>query len=299
MVDIRKLLYFYSFVNVVVVTGGGFWLSGAYTLAASGLRVTHNHCLSDDDEVVIMGGGGMVEEEARFTCHGCLFDHNTADNGGGLMVFKHFASVDLQFTRFVLNSAVVGGAIMQDRAGTSRLTSCYFFSNSVTSSGGAVQNTFSAHLVISFCDFVNCTSTDELSRGGTLAAEEGRVTVTNSSIRGGVAGYGGGVFTSGTVLNLERSEIKDCHARRQGGAIEVSSFSELNIRQSQLTISTASQSGGGIFASATCIVTTLDSKFENLTSEANGGALYLEHNSKFSSEASTFRFNRAGKRYSN
>jgi hypothetical protein len=214
--------------------------------------------------------------------------------GGGLMVFNRRASVTLEFTQFIENDATIGGALAQERSGSSSLTSCGFFGNKVTSNGGAVHSSDSAPLFFSFCEFRNCTCSGSLSRGGTMSLDSGRVTVANTTIQGGVAGYGGGVYTTDTIMSLEDSVVSECRALRQGGAIEVTSFSELDIRHSEILASDALQSGGGIFASATCTVTAFDSKFENLTSLANGGVVYLEYMSMFTSESCTFRFNSAG-----
>lgn len=264
-------------------------------VAATGLRVTQNHCQDPgSDEMLTMGGGGLVQDEATFTCSECLFAHNTADKGGGLMVMNRRALVDIHLSKFVSNSAVVGGAVSQDRAGSSSFTSCDFISNSVLSTGGAVYSTLSGQVILSFCDFWNSTCTGDLSFGGSLALDQGRVSITNSSIRDSSAGHGGGVYTSDTNMYLENTDLSECRAYLQGGAIEVTSSSNLDIRHTEILSSSAGQSGGGIFASSTCTVSTFDTKFENLTSEANGGALYLEYNSKLESEASIFRFNSAG-----
>ena len=279
---------------LLLLAGGGFWLSGAYLVTATGLVVRHNHC-QNDDELELMGGGGLIQEDAHLTCLGCLFHNNSANLGGGLMVFSHRAAVVLEFTRFTSNSANVGGAVALQNSASSSFTSCEFFGNSATSSAGAVYSTRSLPVVFSFCNFQNCTCSEDLCEGGTLALHDGRATLTSSTIRGGKAGFGGGIFTTKVRVLLDNTEMTNCQAGRQGGAVEVTSFSEIDISHSEVTNCSAGQSGGGIFASATCTVATIDSKFENLTSLANGGVMYLEYNSKCTSYSSTFRFNRAGK----
>ena len=167
------MLYLCLFALVVLLAGGGFWVSGKYSVLATRFHVTHNHCQNSDADAVIMGGGGLVQEDAHFACHECVFDHNTADKGGGLMVLSRRTMVEINSSSFVLNHALVGGAVAQERAGSSTYTSCIFFGNSVTSSGGAMHSMSSGQLIFSQCTFYNCSATGELSFGGTLTVDEG------------------------------------------------------------------------------------------------------------------------------
>jgi hypothetical protein len=256
--------------------------------------LTRNFCVNSDEDVDIKGGGILVQGDAQFTCSGCYFDYNTADQGGALMVNNHRSKVTLLFSKFVGNRAVEGGAIAEEDSGGSIVTSCEFYDNSAWSSGGAVFAVRSALLLFDSCTFVNSSCFSAMSRGGAVALIDGRAGMKNCSITGGTAAFGGAIFAEDIVMTIDNSQINNCVARRQGGAIDLTALSRLDIRDSDIAHNKASQSGGGIFASASCKISAFNSNFNNLESEANGGAAYLEHSCEFAFDDCTFQFNRAG-----
>jgi hypothetical protein len=246
--------------------------------------------------VVVKGGGGSVQNNAFFKCEGCIFEGNTAANGGGggLMVLNRRSVVVLDSSQFVRNVAGFGGAVAEENSNGTVVTDCKFYGNSAVTTGGAVHSFHNPLVLLSSCKFVNNTCTSDLSQGGTLYLREGKLSIYDSFISGGNAGFGGGVYTEGVEVNIERSVLSGCTALRQGGAIEVTSFSSLSFKLSTILRCVAGQSGGGIYVSSSSTVDVMKSRFENLNSGASGGVIYLEYRSKLTSASSTYLYNMAG-----
>ena len=256
--------------------------------------MTKNFCENQIEEVDALGGGGLVAEEHHFSCQYCLFGQNSADYGGGVLVYHRRAQVTLEYTKFILNHAQVsGGALAQEHCGSSTISSCEFNDNTAVTGGGAIFSLQSGPLTVSVCHFTNNTCSSALSRGGTVLLDQGRLTLSNDTIEHGLAGYGGCIYTTEAVLTISTGRMMNCEAWQQGGGIEVTSSTELKLEQFEISDCIA-KSGGGIFASALCSIELSDCVFKNLNVNANGGAIYLEYTSTIVSTNSTFQYNTGG-----
>ena len=188
-----------SLASGFTVDGGGsnriFRVSVGKLLVLSGLSLRRGAGYSD------VGNGGAVLNYGTFTAGSCLFQGNTATNGGAIF-------------------NVIGGV--------AALANCSFFNNSLTRSnalnGAAIAN-FGTMTVLG-CAFMSNFTTSPYGLGGAIYNESANLTLVNSTLFGNSSAfYGGAINSSGNngLLTVTHCTIAANSAGLGGGGIDLRS----------------------------------------------------------------------------
>ena len=144
-------------------------------------------------------GGAIYNSQGVMTVSNCIFDGNSASNGGG--------------------------AIWNDINSTLTITNCTFTGNTASggnggAGGGAVLNRSSNTMSVSRCTFVNNSANDDNAGGGIQNfGQFSNATVTNCTFNGNSAmSTGGGIHNSGTI-NIVNCTISGNTGTLAGGGI--------------------------------------------------------------------------------
>jgi len=158
-------------------------------------------------------GGAIWIYYTSPTIKNCVFQKNTADEGGALFVrsFLYMPTV-IKNCSFTENSAEdYGGAI--SGAGLLNIDNCSFINNSsIYGSGGGIVLNYDAVAMITGCNF-----TGNYARHGGAIAGNGSPLITNSSIVGNTAGFdGGAILSNGRNAILSNSVVAGNRAVHEG-----------------------------------------------------------------------------------
>ena len=133
--------------------------------------------------------------------------------------------------------------------------------------------------------------------GGLYDGHDSDLTLTDVSITGCVADYGGGIYVgrnNGTVKIID-STISDNYATETGGGLYTDGEGDLIITNSTFDSNSSGSGGGAGELGNSGNITITDSTFSNNTAYGQGGALYIESGSSVdvSISGSTFSDNAA------
>ncbi|MBL8746516.1 MAG: hypothetical protein JNK58_09195 [Phycisphaerae bacterium] len=250
------------------------------------------------DRLVITGGsndggrgGGMRIGYGSPTITRCLFINNNASEGGALWIVNASGAV-IEDCVFRDNTAYSAGAVaVQSAHPTFRRTR--FQSNTCTSGGGAVMNTFGSGGTYEDCDFLDCAAGGV--GGGAIYTvwqpTAGTLTITNSTFtncraaEAPVAGAGGALYTNGPgTLTVSSCEFEGCRAD-QGGALNNQGGHAATYSDCTFTNCVGGPGGAALFWNA---VSFVDCRFEN-NSGGSGGACHASGAGTF--ERCTFKSN--------
>ena len=243
-VDVRNTL----FQNNVAQNGSGggmFIESGNVTVSDSTFR--SNQALNGS------GGGVYILRIGSITR--TTFDHNSAPNGGGLVVTAaNMTGRELTFTG---NSATggSGGALYINNSTTAGqnylLTDSIVSDNTATQFGGGIYNRTA--LVVTNSAISNNTAT---SGGGALMqfAAQGPLSATFAGclINGNRSGASGGAIqTQAGAVSLINSTMSANDAQGLGGAVLLTQSAVLNLAFATIAFNTANATGGVYSSSST------------------------------------------------
>ncbi|MFZ4621609.1 MAG: right-handed parallel beta-helix repeat-containing protein, partial [Bacteroidota bacterium] len=188
--------------------------------------------------------GGGVFSQGTGTFINCSFSYNTSTNGGGGNVNENNSFTNCTFSN---NMSETGGGI--SCYGTSVFTNCMFSSNSVTSQGGAMAVLFGTS-TIDGCTFLNNSATAPSGYGGGIMSMTSTVNVSNSTFTGnGTANNGGAIqyFSGGTSAITNCLIIGNSASTQQGSIAIVSPGPDAcSVTLTNCTI--ASNAGGGLYS---------------------------------------------------
>ncbi|OQX71010.1 MAG: hypothetical protein B6D62_03005 [Candidatus Cloacimonas sp. 4484_275] len=144
-------------------------------------RITVENCLFEDNSADDGGGGLHVRYCSPFIKN-CVFRQNSAVNGAGI----HFSgsSSSLEYCLFENNSATYGGAMYFD-ACSPNILNCTISENSASSNGGAI-----VLYDYSYPEFVNCILWNDSPNEIHSLVEGGEPTFSYSDIQGSWSGTG-------------------------------------------------------------------------------------------------------------
>ncbi|NVN97714.1 MAG: IPT/TIG domain-containing protein, partial [Geobacteraceae bacterium] len=209
----------------------------------------------------------------------------TISGGGTSQLFQVTGTTSFTLKNLTLanGAAIVGGAILDDPAGTTTTTisGCIFTGNSAPTggNGGAIytngtmtisDSTFSGNstaaisgyggaifanngtLLISTSTFSN----NSAAAGGAIANSSAAMTLTNVTMTGNSSStYGGGIFAAGGAINILNATISGnsvTNPAGQGGGIAVSG-SAVNMKNSIVSDNIAAGGGPDIFGAFTSL----------------------------------------------
>lgn len=303
-------------VNAASSSGGAIYAAGTLTLGADN-TITGNEAgeggaiyLPDTSSAILnITGATTFSQNTATTNGGAIFaerssrlnftadvsiTENEAVNGGGIWIRagSQLSGVSgaLSFTD---NTADYGGGLYVAIENTSTVTlssatNYTFEGNEATYDGGAIY-TVQADVVI---DGQEITAQNTVGNGGGFVRAGGTVTVTNSTISGQHAQYGGAIYSLGgvtvtdSVFTQNVATVNDGASLGGGGAIYVSgmlSISSSDFNGNRSASGNTYQGGGAIYLSGDAAIT--GSIFQNNTHTNNanidngGGAIYVNKGS--------------------
>ncbi len=229
--------------------GGGIYNAGSLTVSDSTLS---SNTASND--------GGGIYNSGTMTVSGCTLSGNTqlisgGDADGGGAIFNGSGS-----TMLVSNSTLSSNSAAWDGGGIynygSLTVSDSAFSGNSALSGGGIGSAYSvSSLTVSDSTFYGNTAT---AYGGGIACG-GQSTVSDSTLSGNSAGWGGGsgIFNNGT-LTVSDITLSGNSADTYGGGIDNWSgggtYGSLTVSNSTLSGNSAGSSGGGIANSGSVVL---------------------------------------------
>ncbi len=219
-------------------------------------------------------GGAMITwgnpAVASTTVMSSTFQENRANNNGGA-IFLGSSPVYLEDVLGFDNVAGVGGfSFAQNRL---EILNATIRDNSAGTNGGVYLNAGASRLVVSGTQLLD----NRGNWGGTIRADNGAFTMTNSIISGSVAPNddGGAIYNGGGVGLIENSTLQhNSTSVGDGGAIR--NNQTLTVRDTTIFSNTAASDGGGLIVwnSGTTV-------FENVVLEENqatsgwGGGVFI------------------------
>ncbi len=245
--------------------------------------------------MTIAGGngadGGGIDNFGTLTVGSSTFTRNSATNGGGGIFNELGSTATISNSIFTNNYAGSGGSIFN--YGTVTVSSSSFTGNSAGAYGGGLDNE-DGEAIVTDCIFTS----DSAGIGGGLANVFGRVTVSgtaftsNFAIVGSVdgGGIGGGIANDG-ALTVSDSTFTGNSASNGGGVYNFM-LGTATVSGSTFSINSASGIGGGLYNGGTATVT--NSTFTSNSAVFGGGidnytsAILTEGGSTFTSNSATF-----------
>ena len=259
--------------NYASVRGGGVYAS-ASTLTMTGGSITDNKAE--------LNGGGLAVFGSSFLMENGSIDKNKATfngvvvNGGGGVYLSHEGNTNSVFTMtggtISKNEAYYGGGIYA-AAGTSTANS------SVTINGGLITENKTTGISSSGGGlYLGKYAQFDLSEEGTLNKNQ-------------ATSDGGGVYASGSTIDISGGYILDNKATRNGGGVFLVNESEFTMGGGSITGNIAG-SGGGVYAYDNSTATmSCGSISENRA--VNGGAVHVLSDSNFTMSGGTISGNNA------
>lgn len=177
-----------DFPGSTLLSGGGLYNKG--TLSLNNDLITKNFT----PEGLSPGGGAGVFNLRTLTISNCTISSNSAAGSGGAIANIFGGSMTISDSSISANAAGgVGGGI--DNLGTAKLINCTVSSNTSSNAAGGILNLYGN------IEVTNCTLAGNIalnnSGGGFLnvgqGAGNGQATITDSTITGNFAKFGGGI----------------------------------------------------------------------------------------------------------
>ena len=249
-------------------------------------------------------GGGIKNQHGTVTATDAIFTNNSARHGGGILnygisdtvslvildskftgnsatingggIANYGGIAELSNSKFLQNTAICGGAIVNDGSSTPATLTALgstFSENSATDNGGAIIN-YNGSMAVQDASF----SSNSASFGGGIfnysAGGQTTLTVSDSTFfnntitndGGGIANYGGDVYVANTTFLNNAANI---------GAGIHSALGTLAVERAIFACNTATY-GGGIFSDGKTGTATLDvsnSIFSNNVAIVGGAIL--------------------------
>ncbi len=197
----------------------------------------------------LAANGGAIATRATVTVFDSTFSNNNASGGEGGAIQSYEQQVNIVRSRFLGNSARLGGAIFKGNAEL-YFSESSFDGNTSGEDGGAIY----LRADVSFADAeYSVLRNNAAVRDGGALFTKGSAYIEDSAFSGNSARAGGAIRSDGGELSLERVTLNDNTARTEGGAISSLAVSALIGRNPHLLYVTtsnnsATEGNGGDFA---------------------------------------------------
>jgi hypothetical protein len=192
-------------------------------------------------------------------------------NGGGIWAHST-TNLTLRQCRVFGNVSIRHGGGLSS-SGTTTIIESEFFDNTAENRGGGITNSRSMTVADSVI-----SGNHALGDGGGIynTNENGRVTLERSIVKENVSDdAGGGIWTSGSMVELKNSSVIDNQAGGGAGGIRMWTSAEVHVTDSIIARNVSNLEGGGI--SNRLGVLTLERTLvsQNASLEFRGGGIYL------------------------
>jgi hypothetical protein len=245
------------------IGGGAIYNLGALTLDNTTISASNVDILQYTG-----ASGGAILSYGPVTITNSLIDNNTGASAGGLNLDGETAVATITGSTFRDNSTTnvnfgLGGAITTWNGADVTLSTSTLERN-VAQYGGAIYNgSITSTIVIEAnTEFIINTATF----GGGIYNYDGTLTVSNSTLSGNSANFGGGIWSNGTLTVT--NSILSSNFAQVGGGIEGSG--NVTVSNSTLSANSASGVGGGIYTFGTLTVAN-STLLGNLAGSFGGG----------------------------
>ena len=262
--------------------GGAILTTGEFEHSGTNTTVVHS------------GGGssGNTYQDLSFIIRDCIFAHNSAGSGGGVIITFLNSKFTIANSTFAYNRAEIVGAVMYTLDVSSfKITDCSFVYNSVLNDGGVIYTvgTSSFHIIHS-----NFITNSAYFGGVALAFENSSLTITSSNFSSNRAeGFGGVVYTlNNATVNITNCVFTNNSAIAEGGVIYALHNSAFDIFTSTFAKNIADRGGVmSTYRKSAFKVTTCT--FTNNHVADIGGVIDSTDGSTFNITDSTFTYNSA------
>jgi hypothetical protein len=272
-------------------SGGAIFFQWGGSIQAIDVRFVNNHCSSMEGEI---GGGGVFSyglSDARFS--GCVFEGNSASNGGGL--FNRSSTLTVIDCLFTGNAALstgdgqfgngggiyIDGVYNSDIATEGDLTLCgtVFDSNLAQTHGSGMFSYFypGSRSFIDRCELTNNSFDGSPTGGaGTLYHESVPLTLTNTTLSGNRSGgQAAGLFigsTAGSSADISNCTFANNSVPTGNGAAIFDGASPITVTNCTFAGNEADY-GPAIFKGASASITVKNCIFANNTTQNQYSAL--------------------------
>jgi CSLREA domain-containing protein/uncharacterized repeat protein (TIGR01451 family) len=213
-------------------------------------QVTVSRRITGNRLITLSGGGAVpvlsVAAGANLILDGLTISDGRADGdfGGGVL---NRGTLEIDDVAFTNNQANSGGAIYN--SGVVTITASMFRDNTASANGGSVVNAGTGHMQIS-------GSTFSASSAGVLGGaifNTGTINLSNSSLGGNQASFGGAIESLSGSITITNSAIGDNHTSQDGGGIQ--NQGTLSIVGSTISGNSADGIAGGLQNSGSLALT--------------------------------------------
>jgi hypothetical protein len=200
-----------------------------------------------DGQTITLASGELYIKK-NLTIDGPGAGQLTISAGHTSRIFEVAANYSLSLSGLTISngfadSTQLGGGAISNH-GTLEVSSCTLTSNQTGEYGGAILNDYSAKLTVT-----NTTLSGNFAGYGGAIANHGSLTIMGSTLSANSAVYGGAIYnTSGGALTINNSSLSDNSATDSGdgGAIACDAGSTMTLSNSTLNDDLASNMGGAI-----------------------------------------------------
>ena len=273
--------------------------SGTLSAQAAAARLLVQGCVFDANVVTVTGGGVYVSGAADVTLSSCVFSANQAATGGAGAYFAASVTATVTDCAFVRNvvppptaytTGLGSGAVTLEQQVALRLVRCNFTGNTafvgaaVYASNIYLPSTIAAEA----CHFVDNVATPGLmvphngGAVGIVAATTLVFAATNCTWRGNRGHFGGGVSLQGFGAQFTASGcvMAGNAAEEVGGAVHATAQSNVALTQSRLE-GNAARSGAGVAIEdhVTLAVTDTVLRSNVAMGWGTGGGVLVQHDS--------------------
>ncbi|HSN82409.1 MAG TPA: right-handed parallel beta-helix repeat-containing protein, partial [Polyangiales bacterium] len=226
-----------------------FTITGTAVVELIGMGITGGLSPPDPNVNWRSGGGVWVLSTAELTLRQCrIFGNVSIRHGGGLSSTGTTAIIDSEITDNTCANR--GGGVTNGRSLTIR--DSLIARNHSQGDGGGIYNT----------------------------TENGRVTLERSVVKENVADdAGGGIWTSGPMLEVKDSSVIDNRAGGGAGGIRLWTSAEVHVTDSVIARNVANREGGGILNHLGVVTLERTVVSQNASLEYRGGGIYNDEDS--------------------
>lgn len=224
----------------------------------------------------------------------CLFDSNSVVDCG-IIYLDEFGQSQILDSQFKYNKVTGNGGVLEiDTSISTLVKNCQFVENSVSVGGGihakVINDNYKSYVNVQGCTFTNNKASVS---GGGIYSSGGVVDVSNCNFEKNSAPQrGGAIYSNKGVMKIHNSNFNQNTANDKGGGV-CSFNSQLLVEGSTFNKNTASDKGGAIYSNDNSIEVKT-SKFNQNTAN-RGGALYID-TAKVTVLSSSFSANKASDR---
>lgn len=250
-----------TFSNNYVVWWGSAISCRDSRVALDGCTFSNNRCVSSDRGAVFCAtsdvivedctfqsnrGGGIVSFDTRLTAARCVFEDNTAGDGGA--IYASIASnpelpseLNLSRCTFTTNAAGNSGGALYICEFDALIDGSTFTANTAAQDGGAILN-YKAGTSLSNCVFVSNTAGG--LGGGVHSLYKGTPQIVNCTFVANGAGQGGAIAGKGNARSVVSHSILWRNTAGRGSALYLSRYDQGSVKGGAATVEYCDVEGG-------------------------------------------------------